>query len=71
LPRFVFTWLQTSRNGDWTVADMGMLVAMLGIQKLVRNGWFDVSTAGAGLRIKLGERARKLREGKEPKPRAA
>ena len=128
LPRFVFTWLQTSRNGDWTVADMGMLVAMLGmfenqislfpnaafeeedgepvlvvqgdadnirfarsqnlqstdpftssgyvrervaIQKLVRNGWFEVAKAGTGLRIKLGERAKKLREGKEEKPRAA
>ena len=31
LPRFVFTWLQTSRNEDWTVADMGMLAAMLGM----------------------------------------
>ena len=31
LPRFVFTWLQTSRNEAWTVADTGMLAAMLGM----------------------------------------
>ncbi len=128
LPRFVFTWLQNSRNQDWTVADMGMLAAMLGmfenqislfenaefeedngelvlvvqgdadnirfsrsqnrqstdpftssgyvrervaLQKLVQNGWFEVSKAGTGLRIKLGERAKKVREGKEARPQAA
>jgi hypothetical protein len=31
LPRFVFSWLQSSRNEAWTVADLGMLAAMLGM----------------------------------------
>ena len=31
LPRFVFTCPQTSRDEAWTVADLGMLVAMLGM----------------------------------------
>ena len=31
LPRFVFTWLQTSRKQAWTVADTGMVAAMLGM----------------------------------------
>ena len=34
-----------------------------GVRTLVRNGWLELSDTGAGLRIKLGERAR--REGKE------
>ena len=49
----------------------GYVRERLALQKLVRNGWFEVSKAGTGLRIKLGERAKRLREGKEPKPHAA
>ena len=30
LPRYVFSWLETSVDGAWTVADVGMLVVMLG-----------------------------------------
>jgi hypothetical protein len=29
LPRFLFEWLETSRDESWTVADLGMLAAML------------------------------------------
>ena len=31
LPRFVFTWLESSREGEWTVADVETLVALLGM----------------------------------------
>lgn len=36
----------------------------------VENEWFTAEQAGGELRIKLGERALKVREGKEPKPQA-
>jgi hypothetical protein len=121
VPRFAFSWLQRSTDGAWTVADLGMLVAVLGmfesetslfanssferdgdelvltvrgglsdlrfaagkngssvdssgsglirereaLRTLVRNGWFEASDSGALLKIKLGERAKKVREGKE------
>ena len=128
LPRFVFTGPQTSRKRAWTVADTGMLAAMLrrfenqislfpnaafeeedGELVLVVQGDADnirfsrsqtgnrriplkaacmsandwryghsygtggssFRTRGAGLRIKLGERTRKVREGKEDATAAA
>ena len=43
----------------------GYVRERLALQKLVQNGWFEVSNTGAGLRIRLGERAKA--EGKEPK----
>ena len=125
--RFVFDWLRDSRDGEWQVGDMGMLVAVLGmfenrislfangtfeeedgelvlvvpgfggdlrlqrgangdsvnsidsghvrvrvvLSTCVRNEWFTAEQAGGQLRIKLGERAKKVREGKEPKTQAA
>jgi hypothetical protein len=122
LPRFLFEWVRDSRNGEWTVADTGMLVVMLqqfenrtpliagatfeeedgehvlvipgaigsdirfqgrangdsldstdsghvrvkvALSACVRNKWLTAEQAGGQLRIKLGERARKVREGKE------
>jgi hypothetical protein len=29
VPRYLFEWVRDSRNGEWTVADTGMLVVML------------------------------------------
>jgi hypothetical protein len=29
VPRYLFEWVHDSRNGEWTVADTGMLVVML------------------------------------------
>ena len=50
----------------------GYVCERVALRKLVHNSWFEVSGGlGAGLRIKLGERAKKVREGKEPKPQAA
>lgn len=40
-------------------------------QALVRNKWLETDRSQGGLRIKLGERAKKLREGKAPKEAAA
>ena len=31
LPRFAFSWLAGSRDQSWTVSDMGMLFALLGM----------------------------------------
>ena len=41
------------------------------LRALVRNEWFEALNTGTHLRIKLGERARKLREGKEDTKTAA
>jgi hypothetical protein len=41
------------------------------LRKLVRNNWFTAEQTGGQIRLKLGERARKLREGKEGAKAAA
>ena len=127
LPRYAFSWLETSTDGAWTVADVGMLVALLGmwenkscalipgstfvetadgelelvvpggganafrlrngangnpmvldsgyvresaaLQTLAGSGWLDGTVEGLEIRIRLGEKAKKLRE--ERKARAA
>jgi hypothetical protein len=119
LPRFAFDWLAQSRDQSWTVADLGMLSAVLGMfenrQSLFANGtfaeedgelvltipggisevrllpgrngnavdstgsgvvrerealrvlaharWIDVKVEGTTLKIRLGEHAKKVREG--------
>jgi len=117
LPRFVFEWLRDSRNAAFTVADIGLLYALLAmfenrtslfmggrfeeqsrepvlilkeeelrfpggrnndpllsghsgyvrervsLRTLRRTGWFEVEREAGELRIRLGERAKKLREG--------
>jgi len=128
LPRFLFDWLQSPKDGSMTVADLGVLTAFLfmfenqvslitgatfeeedgetvlvvpgaiggdvrfqrgangdaldssdsghvrvrvALSACVRNKWFTAEQAGGQLRIKLGERARKVREGKEGAKAAA
>jgi hypothetical protein len=121
LPRQVFRWLQDSRDGAWTIGDIGVLAAMLGmfenrtsliagatfqededgepvlvcsgsiladirftpavnnahvfddegtsgrvreaaaILTLHRNRWLEIERMGGTVKIRLGERARKLR----------
>jgi hypothetical protein len=127
-PRYLFQWLRDSREGEWTIADTGMLVTMVqqfenrtpliagptleeeeaepvmvvrgaiggdlrfqgrtnansldstdssrvrvreALSACVRNKWRTAEQARGQLRIKLGERPRKVREGKEPEPQAA
>jgi hypothetical protein len=128
VPRFVFEWLRDARDGEWTVADTGMLVVMLqqfenripliagarfdeeegepvlvipgaiggdirfeglrngnsvdpsdsghvrvreALGACVRNGWFRAEQAGGELRIKVGEHAKAVRQGKEDVGKAA
>jgi len=118
LPRETFVWLETSTDGAWTVADVGMLFAVLGmwenrstelipgssfeetadgelelvvpgganafrlrhgangnptlldsgtiresaaLQTLASSGWLDGTVEGLEIRIRLGEKAKKLR----------
>jgi hypothetical protein len=53
-----------SRNAsshDWDSS--GYVRERVGLETLVRNNWLDAERAEGELRIKLGERAKKRREG--------
>ena len=39
------------------------------LRYLIQNKWLEAEQDRGKLTIRLGERAKKLREGKEPKPR--
>jgi hypothetical protein len=52
-------------------ASSGFVRERVALRTLVRNKWFTAEQTGGQLRIKLGERARKVREGKEGAKAAA
>ena len=41
------------------------------LRYLIQNNWLMATMDGGKFTIRLGERAKKLREGKEPKPQPA
>ena len=49
----------------------GRVKAQTTLRYLIQNKWLTADQDGGKFTIRLGERARKLREGKEPKPQAA
>ena len=53
--------LATAERGPMGHFTSGHVRERLALRTLVRNGWFEVSNTGAGLRIELGEPAKKLR----------
>jgi hypothetical protein len=52
------------RNGDTRTLDSGSVRERPALATLAKNKWFEGTAAGMELRIKLGERAQKVREGK-------
>jgi hypothetical protein len=51
--------------------DSGRVRVREALSACVRNKWRTAEQTGGQLRIKLGERPRMVREGKEPEPQAA
>ena len=63
---------QRGANGDsLDSSDSGHVRVRVALSACVRNKWFTAEQAGGQLRIKLGERALKVREGKEGAKAAA
>jgi hypothetical protein len=56
-------------NGTPGVLDSGQVREHAAMKTLIDNGWVDGTVDGMGLRLRLGEKAKKLRE--ERKARAA
>jgi hypothetical protein len=57
---------QGRANGDsLDSTDSGHVRVRVALSACVRNKWLTAEQAGGQLRIKLGERAKKVREGKE------
>jgi len=57
---------QGKANGDsLDSSDSGHVRVRVALSACVRNKWLTAEQAGGQLRIKLGERARTVREGKE------
>jgi len=58
VPRFVFSWLKDSRDEAWTVADTGMLVAVLQMfenrTSLFPNGTFEEEDGEPVLVVRCG-----------------
>jgi hypothetical protein len=55
----------TSRNNDpMTTGHSGFIREKVALRTLVRNKWFEVEWPAGELRIRLGVRAKKVRQGK-------
>jgi hypothetical protein len=59
------------RNGNPLTMDSGSVRERSALGTLARNGWFEGTVAGLELRIRLGPRARKARDGKQVEPTTA
>jgi hypothetical protein len=57
----------SSMNNDPLLSGhSGYVRERMALQTLTRNGWFTLDRSGGELRVRLGERGKKLREGKAP-----
>ena len=69
--RLRFTRTVNPNEGSDDFRTSGRVKAQPALRYLIQNNWLAATQEGGKLTIRLGERARKVREGKEAKPQAA
>ena len=69
--RLRFTHAVNPNDGTDDIRTSGRVKAQVTLRYLIRNNWFTATQDGGKFTIRLGERAKKVREGKEAKPQAA
>ena len=69
--RLRFTRAVNPNEGMDDFGTSGRVKAPATLRYLIQNNWFAATQDGGRFTIRLGERAKKLREGKEPEASAA